>query len=528
MDRTPIQRLSIWRLKEQASLDDALSEKSTALKQVDFEFSGGMPARLITKQSPRKSPDWVKFLKSGIDAFNYPLETQSAAAVLLVEIHDRIFALTFGAGRFWVNKEEIDRRFGMMVTLNAVEENSLKSIDREEFEAQSRKTRTQTSTRSDIGQFGLDIRRDLLRSVTGKPKDTSVAEQLTGSDALNASVRIEFSDIPKKLETFNELAESKAYREKGYDWIDHFHRISDPAIIARLDQALVNDIREGNTANIFLAPPSTLDFQEHIGFLYPRERKTSDKHSDLRISDYISRVGPENIDVHKLKSNSIRHFRDRDDLASDQFSVYRAIVYERQEDNYLYVLTDGEYYRVDNDHVGNVQQQVMEIPLCNIDLPPAKIGEIEGEYNERACAENPAYFELLDRKTVTYGGQYSRIEVCDILTSDKKFVHVKPKIKSSTLSHLFNQGLVSAQCFADSRFRKKAADKCRDAFKGHFLQKTENSDYEIVFAIITTSVGDIRQALPFFSKQSLVNASTTIRGLGHPVCITKIGVANEG
>lgn len=169
----------------------------------------------------------------------------------------------------------------------------------------------------------------------------------------------------------------------------------------------------------------------------------------------------------------------------------------------------------------------MDISLCNINLPAAWEGEIEKDYNTRACNDNPDTFELLDRKTVTYGGSYSRIEVCDILTSDKKFVHVKPKIKSSTLSHLFNQGLVSAQCFADSRFRIKAAAKCRDEFKAHFLERSDNSEYEVVFAIISTTDGDVRDALPFFSKQSLVNAASTISGLGHPVCITKIEVVDQ-
>ena len=514
-------------MKEGISFEDAVSEKVTATSTLKFTMSGDCPAQLVTKQSARRTPDWVKFLKNGIPGFINPLETQSAAALLLVEVDDRIFGLTFGAGRYWINKEIIDRRFGMMVTLNAVEENSLKSVDREEFDAQQRKTRTQTAVQSDIGQFGLDVRSDLLRSVTGKPEDESIAEQLTGSDSLHASARIEFGNIPDKLRQFNSLAESTAYRNKGYDWIDHFHRVSDPALIARLDAGLVEDIKEGRTENIFLAPPSTLDFQEHIGFLYPRERKTSEKHPDLRISDYVGRVGQDNIDLDKLKSNSIRHFRDRDDLASEQFSVYRAIIYEKREDNFLYVLTDGDYFRVDNNHVDEVQKKVMAIPLCHIDLPDAWTGEIEGDYNTRACEINPDHFELLDRKTVTYGGSYSRIEVCDIFTADKQFVHVKPKIKSATLSHLFNQGLVSAQCFTDSRYREKAAEKCRDIFKPHFLEKAVSSDYEIVFAIITSTGGDIRDALPFFSKQSFVNAAATIQGLGHPVCITKIPVVDQ-
>lgn len=524
MAKKPLRRLSIWRLKQNLVFDDAIGETAVALRSTDIQIDGASGARLITKQSPSRIPDWVGFLRQGVQGLA-PLQTQSAAALLLINVNQRIFALTFGAARFWLNKEAVDRRFGMMVTLNAVEENSLRSLDREEFEAMQRKTRTQTSSQSDMGQFGIDVQRDLLKSVTGKPADRNLAEQMTGGDSLVASMRVEFVDLPDKLRALNDLAESVAYRQKGYEWVDHFHRVTDPAIIARLQNELVQDIRAENLDSIFLSAPTSVDFQEHIGFLYPKEReKSAEKHPDLRIEDYVSRVGAQNIDIGRLKSDQIRHYRDRDDLVSDKFSIYNAIIYEKREPGFLYVLTDGDLYQIDNAHVLNVENELNQIPLCRIALPSALNGEVEKDYNERVCAGNPNHFWLLDRKSISYGGQYSKIEVCDILTANGQFIHVKPKIKSSTLSHLFNQGLVSAQCLRDSRFRDKAAEKCDPPFKGFFQRQPNPADHEIVFAIISTAPGDIRQALPFFSKQSLINAAATIKGLGHPVCITKVDV----
>jgi uncharacterized protein (TIGR04141 family) len=58
-------------------------------------------------------------------------------------------------------------------------------------------------------------------------------------------------------------------------------------------------------------------------------------------------------------------------------------------------------------------------------------------------------FALLDADPVIYGGGRSAIEICDLLSTDRVFVHVKAKTKSSTLSHLFAQGLNSAQAFRD-------------------------------------------------------------------------------
>lgn len=524
MAKKPLRRLSIWRLKADKGFDEAVAETATALRAVNLEVPGADEARLLTKQSPTKAPEWVGFLREGNPTMD-SLRTQSAAALLLLKIEDRVFALTFGSARFWINKEALDRRFGMMVTLNAVDENSLRSLDREEFETLQRKTRTQTSIQSDIGQFGIDIQRDLLKSVTGKPTDTLLAEQLSGSDSLVASMRIDFADLPNKLKELNKLSESDAYRKKGYDWVDHFHRITDPAVIGRLQAALIEDIQVGNFDNIFLSSPTTVDFQEHIGFLYPKEReKTSEKHPDLRIEDYVNRAGAHNITIERLKSDQIRHYRTSDGNFSDRFSVYDSIIYEKRESDFLYTLTDGDFYKIDSDHVKNVEEEIKNICVCSLSLPDAKIGEIEKDYNERVCNSDPNSFHLLDRKSVSFGGKYSKIEVCDILTADGKFIHVKPKIKSASLSHLFNQGLVSAQCFKDRRFREKAAEKCASPFKEFFNKEPNPAEHEVIFAIITTSPGDIRSALPFFSKQSLINAASTISALGHPVCITKISV----
>jgi uncharacterized protein (TIGR04141 family) len=42
-------------------------------------------------------------------------------------------------------------------------------------------------------------------------------------------------------------------------------------------------------------------------------------------------------------------------------------------------------------------------------------------------------------------------------------VHVKAKTKSSTLSHLFAQGLNFAQAFRDRGFRRLAREQCPDS-----------------------------------------------------------------
>jgi uncharacterized protein (TIGR04141 family) len=522
MPKLPVQRLSIWRLKDGVPLDQVVRDDLTNVKSISAAV-GDYPATLYTRQAPQKSAPWRPFVEQAIGKKIADLQTQSASAVLALEIEGRVYALTFGHARNWLSRAAIERRFGMMATLNAVDEESLRSVDKEEFETIQRKTRTQTSAQTDIGQFGVDVQRDLLRSVTGKPKNAMVAEHLTGADNLIASVRIGADQLAEKLLEFGKLADSKDYRDKGFDWIDHFSRVTDPVVLQGLDESLVTDLRQGHLENVFLAPPTTLDFQEHRGFLYSKEQSRAvEKRADLRVEEWRARHDDEDITLQRLKTERIRQYAASDDTPVDSFTVYDAIIFEKRTPEFLYALTGGEWYQIEQDHVAAVEGDLHQIPLCQLALPSANPGELEGDYNARICAASGGAYHLLDKKVVMYGGGRSKIEVCDILTDDRKFVHVKAHIKSGTLSHLFSQGAVSAQCFRDSRFRGAAKAKCPASHADLFEGNPAPQDYEVVFAIMSTAPGDIRNALPFFSKQSLVNAAQVIEGLGHPLCITKI------
>ncbi|MFY0578048.1 DUF6119 family protein [Cystobacter fuscus] len=47
------------------------------------------------------------------------------------------------------------------------------------------------------------------------------------------------------------------------------------------------------------------------------------------------------------------------------------------------------------------------------------------------------------------------MEACDLFSASGQFIHVKRKLRSSSLSHLFSQGTVAAETFlGDEKFRK--------------------------------------------------------------------------
>jgi uncharacterized protein (TIGR04141 family) len=84
-------------------------------------------------------------------------------------------------------------------------------------------------------------------------------------------------------------------------------------------------------------------------------------------------------------------------------------------------------------------------------------------------------------------------------------VHVKRLDRSSTLSHLFNQGLVSAELLRDEPGFRKAFLKKIPTFQwGPPTEQIEAKDFEVCFAIVCRPRQPLE--LPFFSKLTLRTA----------------------
>jgi uncharacterized protein (TIGR04141 family) len=410
----------------------------------------------------------------------------------------------------------------MLVTLNTVHPDRIRSVDREEFETIQRKTRSQTSVSSSIENFGIDVQRDLVRSVTGQPEDVSFAKNVTGADNLIMIAPITFAQLGDKCAEALGHFQSDAYKTR-YDWIDNLARVIDPALVNDLNSRLITALRTGATDHAFLTAPDTLDRQEHRGFRYPRERPSTDLHPDLRMEDFLKRVDRAQIALDDLYRWRIREYTTDENNHSHTFRVYDAIIYEETIGAKLYVLSLGEWYEVAQDHVASVNNELAQIPDHDgLVLADAEANETEGEFNRRVAESSGGTLALLDAKPVKYGGGRSSIEICDLLSSDRNFIHVKAKTKSSTLSHLFAQGLNSAQAFRNLEFRRLALSVCPRSHRSIFRGEPRVSDHTVTFGIITETAVPLREALPFFSKQSLANAARELRNMGYRVRLNKI------
>ena len=128
----------------------------------------------------------------------------------------------------------------------------------------------------------------------------------------------------------------------------------------------------------------------------------------------------------------------------------------------------------------------------------------------------------LDNDPIVHGGGHSKIEFCDLLSRDRKIIHVKRYGNSSVLSHLFAQGVVSGELFiSDPEFRAKLNDKLPADLRLPDPQSRPVADqYEVVYGIVSKSQRPLE--LPFFSKVSLRNARRRLTGYGFNVTLKKI------
>jgi len=480
--------------------------------------------RFLVKKSYPKIPSWVGFISPAIEDEMNKITTQTSGAVLLVKARNRFFAITFGYGRSLLLPDCFERNFGLKVVLNTVDPEQIRSIDMRTIEEMTLSTRRQASRVSDFGVFGLDSSQDLLRGVTGIPWDDEFASRISGAESITLAKKIRIREINKICEKLYDAYNADKYK-KRFSFIDFLQLERDLGRIKNLEDNLIRDLEDENTTRMHLAPPEPEDWQNIEGFTYSN-KSDAKIYLDLEISDLLKEMNPRtgySIDYLRRKYIGVR-YRESDESVN-KYSVFSCLVYETEFDGYLYVLSGGDWHQIDKNWSENIRRKIENIPSSDVSLSPSFLGEKEADYNKRV-AESKGW-ALMDRKIINLSPPYDRIEFCDILTNDKKLIHVKRRTESSTLSHLFAQGAVSAELlFRNYEFREKCREKMSALGKEWQdlipKQHPDAREYEIIYAIIARTRPGWPKWLPFFSQLNLCNTMTRLNSFGYKVSLQHI------
>lgn len=193
-----------------------------------------------------------------------------------------------------------------------------------------------------------------------------------------------------------------------------------------------------------------------------------------------------------------------------------------------FVLTSGVWFEVAADFVTEVHDFVASIPdiTTSLNLPPwpesawkdvnAPTGE--GAYNEHVAAARG--FALMDKKNVTVTGR-QRVEMCDLLTANRQLVCVKRASRSSSLSHLFAQGSVSASLMHEPPYAEHV-HKSLLTVNSQAAQSYNPADWMFVYAIATDKPGPLADTLFFFSQVHLRTHVKHITERGYKVALARV------
>jgi uncharacterized protein (TIGR04141 family) len=482
------------------------------------KFSESLAGDLFLLPAKDSQPKWLSLFSTAVTDLP-TIITRNASALLIVSIGNATFALSFGYGRKLLSPGSWEEDFGLKVTLNSVDKQKIRSVDRISFDAIGQHGRIQASREADISEFGLDLEQDMIRAVTGKPGDETLGKRLTGKDALHVTLPLTITGLPQLLEKYLEQYKKDTYK-KEFPWIDQISEVKDPSLITNLNSMLINRIQNQDFNRLWLSIPELVDWTVVEGFKY----KTSDVapiHDDVHMKDFIDEVKPRsgNFTLDFFKRNEIYAVLP-DGTINDDWSVFRCIYCELDHQNETFLLTSGRWYRVGADFLNRINDFYSTIPTPGFTLPNYK-DKSEPVYTARVASELLQDFALMDQKFILCDPPYGKAEFCDLYRAGKKIIHVKRYTGAAApLSHLFSQAIVSGILFRkDPDFRTGANDLLPATFRP-ITAAPAQKEYEIVLGIVSASKNPL--VLPLFSRVNLKNTMERLTDLGYAVSMLKI------
>ena len=510
--------ITVFLLKEDRSVTDSIDTS----RAKSMEMLLGQDSAVFYWVSTRSKPKWLDLFESFEEADFSSARITSVRGLLVLERHGRIFCFTFGHARHFIDSLSIERYFGLKVALSLSDPALIKSIDKTNIERLPLRSRDQSSKYLALSEFEFKFDWEILKSLTSVVKqENDEYEMVSGSDSVSLYTDIILQDIPEITDRLWSSYNDNSYKEK-YPWIDYIVPVKDKALKQILDETLVGMINQREYSLIWAAPPSMIDFDNFSGFCYkrPRGAVAPCTSPDLDLSNCLQRKGIEgNVQLSQLKSTKV-YLYNADSEQIDSWSLYLCLNGELNYQQDFYLLSEGDWNRIDNEFSEAVNTYLEQFPRSDMSFPNYR-DQHERPYLLRICEDNS--FHLMDRKNVKPNGAASPIEFCDLLTPSHDLIHVKKYSSSSVFSHFFSQAYVSAETLLrEPAIVEQVNEHLREqgSFQFHFDRDKHPRESKIILAIMQAREGDIH--MPFFSKVNFRQYSQKIRNMGFTVELAKI------
>lgn len=506
----------------------------------EVKLKSGIDARLFLSRSHARAPKWVGYLEQ-ITKRPLPVTKQEATgAVLLVkpDLRKKIaYAATWGTGHFLLRHDHIQADLGLRSALNLLADHGegdeewnperVRAVRTKRVGATTLISQIQASRKTSVDSFPISLDADHLRQVTGTPSDPETwGPTITGSISLHVRRPEQANEIRALCKQVEKVYHSEHYKEK-YGWIDNVAFVTDKVLQRRAISAVIEQLKSRNTIGLSFAPPTIVEWEnvDHFEFQWGNDKI---EHPEPSIEDLVefllNQSEMENLSHDILETKGKVRTVNAEGETTGAWTLLKCIAAEFTLDGKTYILDEGTLFLVSDDYLSDLKGFVDRIPQLSVDLPKTKNRENEGPYNERlAQALNGAI--LLDKKTIRRL-HASAVEICDLALTSKHLIHVKKGLSSSSLSHLFSQGVVSAELLhMDENFREKVA-QLLSAFNGSTVRSATDFNWlccspfqtggcEVAYVIMAgREVSKASEMLPFFSKVNLRQRCHELRRMG--------------
>ena len=180
------EKLSIYLVRPKYRSDHSQAIKIDYAKSPVVVELADADAVLYVKNDPLKPPpSWTRLFTEQQD-FPHDLfgERRSVGAVLSVRLGDHRFLFSFGTGFHLIQNHCVEKDFGLIVTLNSVDPEGLRSLDKASYDHTPLNFRTQSSKNVDVYELDVDSELDMLYAITGVSTVPEFGSHLTGREGL--------------------------------------------------------------------------------------------------------------------------------------------------------------------------------------------------------------------------------------------------------------------------------------------------------------------------------------------------------
>ena len=503
--------------------------KESRFHELDVEKHNNFKeGRIYIASTEENTVEWLdtlnSYTKDSLEGDLYKNKSNKAVLMLKYEKNeeekDYIFSLVYGYGRTMLDDRYIVKNFGLRTAINLIEERNIKSLNSLNISRDFIDIQRQALSYVSHSDLQVNTNADILKSISGKAPSSSNFSSMSGADNLRFSAK---SDVilSELLEDVLNAYKSDSYKQKGLEWIDHVQYVKEKEIISELDGVLLNHITNKSLENPIIAPNKIVSYLDIEGYFISgmnishkiKENFYDDIPSDQFWEYLYEKIEDENIEdkiIDKLKSCSLYCWTN--DSAHKISSIYDSLFIEIDHNNEKFFINNGDWFKIESAYYGYITNKIDNIAIfSNPIVPSCAENWNEGEFNEKFAASDPNRFKLFDKKNFhlpNYG--HSKIEPADIITTEKQFIHVKKGGSSANLSHLFAQGVVSAQLYKNE---KKFIKEINETFgEGYFKS---DDKIEVIYGIIDKRYDKkASEILPFFSMINLSQHYDVLSSMG--------------